>query len=558
MMAANSPLWKEQLQGQDELAILELTTEQLSKILEFVYKGKISVRSDERKAFLQNAKRFCIQGLPISDEDKPISGKEKPISGEDEPISGKEKSGKQKPNIKALESEPPKKKKKAESAGIENLPDEVLVKILCYLPTCDILQNVALVSKRFKALSEDCGAHIVVNLHNNIDVKSAVQFLERATLIEELHISCPTPNRIIRFKEKPESFVCCEIFLAIALHDYVRVINVANNSAFILSENLVRLSQTKLFRSSLLTKLILPIKHRSREPTLETQIRAAVLSLKNAKNLRHLDFGDPYLGNFAYFVFIRAELLEVALACPMIHTFKPTYGFDRSDFQTLIEARKETLTELKINHYQLPFNVLSECTKLQKLYCFPQFNSTKVLTSLKNLSELEMEIWSGPAFAPNSLPQIKSLSVTGMSNVPDRLISLANACPNLRKLEIFLNDDGVRSCLLALREFVVRCQQLEVIYYTANFYEEEFNLDQGFEEACNSRSNLKIVMYDPQCELSKTRIEKMMSLKQIIAIIHYHSLYVQGSTTAQEIGQVNEWLLPQTHNSQDLKEIRIC
>ena len=557
-MAANSPLWKEQLQIQDELAILELTKEQLSKILEFVYKGKISVRSDERKAFLQSAKRFCIQGLPISDKDKPISGKEKPISGEDEPISGKEKSGKQKPNIEAVESEPPKKKKKTESAGIESVPDEVLVKILCYLPTCDLLQNVALVSKRFKALSEDCGAHIVVNLHNNIDVKSAVQFLKRATLIEELHISCPTPNRIISFKEKPKSFVCCEIFLAIAFHDYVRVINVANNSAFILSENLVRLSQTKLFRSSLLTKLILPIKHRYNEPALATQIRAAVRSLKNAKNLRHLDFGDPYMGNFAYCDFFRADLLEVALACPRIHTIKPTSNFDRSQFQTLIEARKETLTELRISPNRFNPDGLSKCTKLQKLDFVLDFNSIKTLTSLKNLSELKMLFDEGHAFAPNSLPQITSLSVTGMTNAPDCLISLANACPNLRKLEMFLRDDGVDSCLLALREFVVRCQQLEVIYYTANFYDEEFNLDQGFEEACNSRSNLKIVIYDPNHYLSKTRIEEMMSLKQIIAIISSHSLYVQGSTTAQEIGQVNEWLLLQNRNSQLLKEIRIC
>jgi hypothetical protein len=545
MMAANSPFWKEQLQVQDELAIPEVTKEQLSKILEFVYKGKVSVRSDERKAFLQSAKRFCIQGLPISDEDKTPSGEEKP-------------------NIEAVEREPLKKKTQTESACIESLPDEVLVKILSYLPTRDLLQNVALVSKRFNALSEDCGAHIVVNLDNNVDVKSAVQFLERATLIEELQITSPTRNRIIRFKEKPESFLCYEIFLAIALHDYVRVINVANNSAFISMEDFVRLSQTKLFSSSSLTKLVLPVKLQdsAKEPTLETQIRAAVRSLKNAKNLRHLDLGAPLLGNFSDNL-VAVEMLEVALACPMIHTIRPTNGFDRSDFQTLIEARKGTLKELNIYSFfftpMLNPDGLSECTKLQKLYFVPQdLNSIKTLTSLKYLSKLKLAIpfTFGHAFAPNSLPQITSLYVTGMRD-PNCSSSLPNAFPNIRKLEISLGEFGP-SELLVLREFIVRCPQLDIIFYAADF-NKEFNLVRGFEEACNSRPNPKIVIYDRNCELSKTTVEEMMSsLKQIIAIKSGQSLYIQGSTTAQEIGQVNEWLIFQNRNSQDLQEIRIC
>ena len=48
------------------------------------------------------------------------------------------------------------------------LPVEIQLEVLSLLPTKDILQNVALVSKRFYKFSKDVNVHINVQVHDMV------------------------------------------------------------------------------------------------------------------------------------------------------------------------------------------------------------------------------------------------------------------------------------------------------------------------------------------------------------------------------------------------------
>ena len=69
---------------------------------------------------------------------------------------------------------------------INTLPTELLFKILSYLPTYDVLHNVALVSKRFNESSQSPFVHKIVTL-KEVEFESR-DFLSKMTLTRELHI----------------------------------------------------------------------------------------------------------------------------------------------------------------------------------------------------------------------------------------------------------------------------------------------------------------------------------------------------------------------------------
>jgi hypothetical protein len=604
ILAVHSPtLGKQLMKTPDTLTLPDLTKEQVSQVLELVYKGRIEVPSDKNESFLQIARNLGILGLPKSGEEKsnnkgvesepPKKKFKKPDSLSDETTSvvkmkrrcdkemssSAEKKGKRKKscdkqmsncdeettnieketsngdeettNFEEVKSKHPKKMK-VERCGLESLPDEVIVKIISHLSTRDLIQNVALVSKRFKSLSEDHGAHIIVNLDSNVRVKGAVRFLRKAISLQELHISYPAYNPINVESRLPKG-LCGEILLAIADHAFVKVVNVSNQCASVSEEEFVQLSKTKLFRS--LIKLVLPIPGEDEIEDDNSAISTAIASLSNAKNMTHLDLGNGY-----DFVFGRQKvLLDVALACERIHTIKPISNFLPSYITKLVRARKETLRYLDLDFepMQSPsrkwtLQILSKCTKLQKLKFSADVDPTQILTTMEYLTDLQMTVNRESdfkfAFAPNSLPKISTLTLTVNNH---SLIALANACPNLKELQIVFVDtesrEVVRTCERAVREFVVKCPQLEVICIDfENRYEDgHVNMDHAFENVCDFLPNLKILYFIWSCRLSEKRVKKLLSSsKNNLAIKMRHSLYLHSSTTwkkiAERSAEVNE------------------
>jgi Leucine-rich repeat (LRR) protein len=593
ILAARSPgLRKRLMETPDTLAIPDLTKEQVSQVLELVLKGRIEVPSNKCESFLETARNFGILlGLPKSGEEKSKCGEEKSKCGEEKSKSGgaKTKAVEEKPNNKQVESEPPKKKtkfermrrcetsdieeelsngdeetnlnkvkseppkKKVELCGLESLPDEVLVKILSHISTHDLLQNVALVSKRFKALSEDHAAHNIVELDNNVRVKGAVRFLRKAISLQELHISYPAYNPINAESRLPKG-LCGEILLAIADHSFVKVINVSDHCGSVSAADFETLSQTKLFRS--LTKLVLPILKDAPEP--DDEMSTAIASLTNAKNLRHLDLSNGTEKELPY-----RELLDVALACERIHTIKPIYMLDDNDLEQLVEARKSTLLQLELfvpfdssdnTPFEVitqPLDVLSECTQLKKLKFMPFEDSINTLTSLKLLNEVEIWLPYEHEFehsiAPNSLPQVSKLVLNVSDGNNNCLIALAKACPNLRELKIdfdFFEVSNLKAldiCQRSVKEFVMSCHKLEVISSSCvsnNITSLIVDMDQVFDDACYYLPNLQILQLYSDYKLSIKRIKELVKSSQTnlqIRISKSKTLYVQADTTAQKI-----------------------
>ena len=79
-------------------------------------------------------------------------------------------------------------KLKQNVTDITLFPTEILLKILSYVSTRDLLLSVAKASKKLYALTKDSAVHISVTLYDSVEEKSALQFLEENNCIEELNI----------------------------------------------------------------------------------------------------------------------------------------------------------------------------------------------------------------------------------------------------------------------------------------------------------------------------------------------------------------------------------
>ena len=76
--------------------------------------------------------------------------------------------------------------------NINTIPNEILVKILSYLPTTDLLLNVSKVSKRFYELTKNPLAHLTVTFDN--PAFKVHQFLTENDQIENLNFTSSNPE----------------------------------------------------------------------------------------------------------------------------------------------------------------------------------------------------------------------------------------------------------------------------------------------------------------------------------------------------------------------------
>ncbi len=99
-------------------------------IINFIYRGEIKLSGDAYQRFLQLANRFQLK---IEDDHH------------------HQQKGRKKPKL-------------SRQTNINDLPPEILTKILSLLPTFDVLRNVGRVSKWFCELSRHPRSHIKVRL----------------------------------------------------------------------------------------------------------------------------------------------------------------------------------------------------------------------------------------------------------------------------------------------------------------------------------------------------------------------------------------------------------
>jgi hypothetical protein len=61
--------------------------------------------------------------------------------------------------------------------------------ILSYVPTEDLLLRVSLVSRTFRQLIQDPNSHLTVTLHDAVNIKAAVAFIKRSTMMFKLRLT---------------------------------------------------------------------------------------------------------------------------------------------------------------------------------------------------------------------------------------------------------------------------------------------------------------------------------------------------------------------------------
>ena len=84
------------------------------------------------------------------------------------------------PSVESMESNPCKKIKLDKGRNID-FPNEIWSKIIKYLPSEDVYQNLTLVSKRFQSLALDSGVFRVINLEKEIDGEK-INFLKNSNV----------------------------------------------------------------------------------------------------------------------------------------------------------------------------------------------------------------------------------------------------------------------------------------------------------------------------------------------------------------------------------------
>jgi len=82
----------------------------------------------------------------------------------------------------------PAKQVKPSRPELNTMMPEILIKIFNYISTRDLLKNVALVSKRFKALTEDFEVRLTVTIYFNTRLRSVLDILQRSIQIRKLRI----------------------------------------------------------------------------------------------------------------------------------------------------------------------------------------------------------------------------------------------------------------------------------------------------------------------------------------------------------------------------------
>jgi hypothetical protein len=119
------------MKSENSIEICDVTKYQFLPIYELMYKGEVTIPKKDSEQFVNICKKFSIilDSVPTIEE-KSIQTNEPIVTFEPKP-----------------------------NKNINDLPLEIILKILSYLPTSDLLLNVACVSKSFNKLTHNPGVH---------------------------------------------------------------------------------------------------------------------------------------------------------------------------------------------------------------------------------------------------------------------------------------------------------------------------------------------------------------------------------------------------------------
>ena len=455
ILASVSDFFRTELETKSEIKVPGISGTELQSLLEFIYKGELTVAASDLKRFQQIAHQFSIELNIAADEIQD------------------ESSGKQ--------------------VGLLDLQPELLFKILSFLPTSELLTNVAQVSKKFNNLTLNPGVHqhVSVNVSKIESKKSTIYIVEGrindkfSNAIEFLNWAAFTKSLSITCLSSVHS-TCDEYLYAIANHKYLKSIFIDNCIVFSIK------CFNYLGQTQLLSKLTgLTMSFFFTESTLKDgKAQNFVQAFDQLKNLRNLRFFGKFISTTNTPLQLPINLLDFAASCPRLERFESDLHFLHKEMENFLQTKKDKLRVLKIKHFpyfffpeneiaydEKIFDKISECHKLEKLTIKPKDASfLRKLSSLSKLTALRINISSNfPSdfkFPANCFVALRALKIKyspeNESSQHEFLRLLADACPNLTHLSLHTDSQVTQ----LIQNLISKFSNLETLsFHSANSVE---------------------------------------------------------------------------------------
>ena len=490
ILAASSTFFEERLSlpEMSEIHFPNMKLRVLVNLVRFVYTGKTPDDPVDLEELIKQCKKLGVKGL--SDTWAGTNPNETPLG--------------RKSAENRLDS--PESK-------FSSFPMEVLIKILSYVPTYQLLQNVARVSKRFNTLTKDPDAHISITLINQLsDAGEAIKFLKSKTKVEEIHFTCNSSNP----PQFVQSMKISEDFLSSAFsNSKIKVVEIRR------PWHLDRLDQLDFLtevpeNAKRLTCLIVNVIEKVKGKTWT-----------NPTSLKHLELVGSW-----------SELTNIGQTSSMLIRLESALATDQSkELKLVFRANKNTLKAVHLPSYNWSdedVRSLLSCSKLEFLTMRNYRVSPACLYEIgrfENLQGLDIRVNSPQNFlqiVPN-LKQLKSLCLRSSGVVDDSVLTSVASLEQLTELTVISKTSIItRNCICTV---LSHCSNLTRLILQMEIRWVCFN-----DMPTIHQPNLIYLLYGRASFDSPKMIEKALTgFPSLRACLQDSTLFVKPNTTLAEI-----------------------
>ena len=362
-------------------------------------------------------------------------------------------------------------------ATIEALPNELLFKILSYVPTCDLLLNIARVSKFFNELVQDPDVHNEVSLHGTENIASTRKLLEKLQNIKELNLL--SRERHLHRQEspfKPQNLSFGNISFCDKLKNFkrLRVLNVEAPHTVSLSDLSQLLEDPQKAKN--LTKLNLKVSSlfeyvagfRQKQPTTPANYASNLTYLR-------LDGGRVDVKHFMKICEATKKLEYLGSD----HDFR--YSGEKDQFQSLFIANKNTLKTIHLPNYKWTTNdvtALGQCSQLESLSINCIQISREVFLSIPEVTPRLKHLELSVIFEPKQVAQflnhpnmshLTSLRLFFAGKFDSDLMNAIGKCKGLTELRLE-NIHTHQLTYTDLIQVLIPCKKLEKLVLKARVH----------------------------------------------------------------------------------------
>ncbi len=439
LLAAASPFFRDAFKMTNIINLKEVSNEEVSSVVEFIYNGEITVQSTFAERFFEIARNLSLK---ISET-----------------------------VTKSQHSSHHQGKKEEASKNVLSLPPELLVNIFSHIPTYDLMQKVVLVSKYFNQLTKLPGAHIDVILKEYVNKNGAGKFLENKTLIRQLKIESTTPqendgsyddsddesfdedndldDESVVEDDNSDSdsnlFNSDSIVLSVCNHPHLRALELHGIRSIISFKAFIQLMESKCWKNLTILHIFIDFSPGYESvDEIKDFYHKAILEMGSNVGIKKLSFGGAF--NFTD---------------PDLYEYKVIDDY----FEKVFKMHRNTLEELTIFGESQPFELCNKLKTLCFALDFDKFEKLPLLTYLTTLQILSVDnmySYEAGTLPANSLPNLKSLAIditNTFYNQKSLLEALANACPNLQKIMFNIRNDEFSKKLIL--RIIKTCSKLE-------------------------------------------------------------------------------------------------